>query len=145
MLDRQAAKDNQSISPEEQMVLSATGLSTLNEHPRSSYPRKPLKARRKLSKRVTKSATRASSTRFATSRKTKEASFRIMEVLSPFCLSYFVYHCWVARLGRTLEFPDILMANRQFLRTMRPLLGNKAEISDESVSKWYRYVTFYNS
>jgi hypothetical protein len=61
------------------MVLSATEVSTLNEHPRSSYPRNPLMARRTLRKRVTKSATKASRTRFATSRMTKEASFRIIE------------------------------------------------------------------
>jgi len=43
----------------------------------------------------------------------------------------------IARLGNALE------SSRQFLRTMRPLLGNEAEISDESVSKWYRYTTFH--
>ncbi len=87
-------------------------------------------ARRTLSKRVTKSATKASSTRFATSRMTKEASFRIIE-------AQFDIRLLVARLGNALEF------GRQFLRIMRPLLGNDAEISDESVSKWYRYVTFH--
>jgi hypothetical protein len=37
----------------------------------------------------------------------------------------------------------VFCRSRQFLRTMRPLLGNRAEISDESVSKWYKYNTFH--
>ncbi len=37
------------------------------------------------------------------------------------------------RLGNALEF------SRQFLRNMRLLFGNKAEMSDESVYKWYMY------
>jgi len=44
-------------------------------------------------------------------------------------------NCWVDRLGDALGFV------RQFLRTMRSLLGNEAEISGECVSKWYTYVT----
>ena len=67
----------------------------------------------------------ASSTRFATSRMTKEASVWIIE-------PQFIHDCSVARLGNALEF------SRRLLRTMRPLLGNRAEISDKSVSKWYR-------
>jgi hypothetical protein len=71
----------------------------------------------------------ASSTRFATSRMTTEASVWVIVLLYKRVL--------IARLGNALEF------SRQYLRTMRPLLGNRAELSDESVSKWYRYVTFH--
>jgi hypothetical protein len=73
----------------------------------------------------------ASSTRFATSRMTTEASVWVIVLLYKRVL--------IARLGNALEF------SRRFLRSMRPLLGNRAEISDESVSKWYVYNTFDNN
>ena len=47
-------------------------------------------------------------------------------------------NCWVDCLGNALEFVDGLMVSRQFLRIMRHVLVNKAEISDELVYKWYK-------
>jgi len=57
----------------------------------------------------------ASSTRFATSRMTTEASVWVIVLLYKRLMG--------CRLGNALEF------SRRFLRTMRPLLGNRAEMS----------------